>query len=59
MPSATAVQTLDYYPYGGLRINNQVGGADVKNKYAGTEFDASSGLNYMKARYQDPARGQF
>jgi RHS repeat-associated protein len=31
----------------------------VRNKSAGTVYDALSGLNYMHARYQDPQRGQF
>jgi RHS repeat-associated protein len=31
----------------------------VRNKYAGTVYDALSGLNYMQARYQNSSRGQF
>ncbi|OGZ95310.1 MAG: hypothetical protein A3I44_01700 [Candidatus Sungbacteria bacterium RIFCSPLOWO2_02_FULL_51_17] len=57
--SGTVVQTMDYYPYGEARLDIQVGGVDEKRKFTGHEYDASSGLNYMKARYQDPRRGAF
>lgn len=57
--AGTVVETLDYYPYGSIRIDNKTSGANEKRKYAGTEFDQSSGLNYMQARYQDSNRGQF
>jgi RHS repeat-associated protein len=58
--SSTIVENLDYYPYGGIRIDSKVGiyGGE-KNKYAGTQYDGTSGLNYMQARYQDASRGQF
>jgi len=53
----SAVQALDYYPYGGRRIN---AGTDVsRREFAGTEYDASTNLNYMMARYYSPVRGQF
>ncbi len=53
-------ETTDYYPYGGQRIDTKAGGyGGEKRKYAGTEYDALSGLNYMQARYQDPQRGEF
>jgi RHS repeat-associated protein len=58
--SGTPVETLDYYPYGGLRIDDKVGGNQgEKRKYIGQEYDSESGLNYLQARYQDPTRGQF
>src|SRR5207245_11603963 len=53
------VQTLDYYPYGSLRINNKVGGADEKRKFIGQMYDDSSQLSYLQARYYDGSRGQF
>jgi len=31
----------------------------VRNKYAGTIYDALSGLNCAQARYQNSSRGQF
>ena len=57
--SGTVVQVLDYYPYGGQRIASSTGGVDSKKKYIGVDYDASSDLNYMAARYQSPTRGQF
>lgn len=58
--SANVVETLDYYPYGGVRTDNkQVGYVGERRKYAGTEFDNVSGLNYMMARYYNSTRGQF
>jgi RHS repeat-associated protein len=57
--SGTVAETLDYYPYGGLRIDAKSNYGGVRNKYAGTVYDPLSGLNYMQARYQNPNRGQF
>jgi RHS repeat-associated protein len=58
--AGNVVETLDYYPYGGLRIDTKAPAyTGEKRKYAGTEYDATSGLNYMQARYQNPTRGQF
>jgi RHS repeat-associated protein len=52
-------QTVDYYPYGSLRINTRNTNLDEKRKFTGHEYDSEVGLNYMMARYQEPARGQF
>ena len=58
--STTAtVQTIDYVPYGNVRFNQQTGSFNEQRKYAGTEFDPASDLNFMMARYQDGGRGQF
>jgi RHS repeat-associated protein len=58
--SGTVVETLDYFPYGGARTDYKVGTYDgEKNKYAGTQYDSLSSLNYMQARYRSPGRGQF
>jgi RHS repeat-associated protein len=58
--SGTVVETLDYYPYGGQRVDKKVGSyVGEKNKYAGTQYDSVANLNYMQARYQDSAGGQF
>ena len=54
--SGTAVQTLDYYPYGCSRIN---GGQDVSARKFIGQFSDGTGLNYLQARYEDPSRGQF
>jgi RHS repeat-associated protein len=57
--SSTVAEGLDYFPYGGLRIDTKTNYGGVRNKYAGTVYDALSGLNYMQERYQQPSRGQF
>jgi RHS repeat-associated protein len=49
----------DFYPYGGIRVDTKTNYGGVRNKYAGTVYDALSGLSYMQERYQDPGRGQF
>jgi RHS repeat-associated protein len=51
------VQTLDYYPYGGTRISVATS-TNEKRKFIG-QFTDDSGLDYLNARYMDPARGQF
>lgn len=58
--SGAGMETLDYYPYGGIRVDNKAssyGGS--KRKYIGQLYDAGTGLNYLNARYQNPAQGQF
>jgi RHS repeat-associated protein len=58
--AGTITETLDYYPYGGIRLDNASSSSqNEKRKYAGTEFDQATNLNYMQARYQNPAQGQF
>jgi RHS repeat-associated protein len=54
----TVVQTLDYYPYGATRISTNTGGTDSARKYV-NRFADQSNLDYLNARYYDPARGQF
>jgi RHS repeat-associated protein len=54
--SGTVVETTDYYPYGGTRIDT--GSNALSRKYVG-QFADISGLDYLQARYQDPQRGQF
>jgi RHS repeat-associated protein len=56
--SETVVETLDYYPYGEVRINTSTAGADSARKYIG-QFADDSGLNYFNARYYSSDRGQF
>jgi RHS repeat-associated protein len=57
--SSSVVESLDYFPYGGLRADTKTNYGGVRNKYAGTVYDALSNLNYMQARYQNSSRGQF
>lgn len=55
------IQTLDYYPYGEVRLNEQNTEFDERNKYTGHELDSDSetDLYYANARYYDPKIGRF
>jgi RHS repeat-associated protein len=55
--SGTLVQTLDFYPYGATRVSFSTS-TNEKRQFIG-QFSDSSGLDYLNARYYDPARGQF
>ena len=57
--SGTVVQTLDYYPYGGLRINSTSRNYSGAGRQYLNRFADQSGLDYLQARYYDPSRGQF
>ena len=54
-----AAQVLDYYPFGDIRLNEQEGSFDEQRKFTGHEYDDDTDLNYMIARYQNPAIGRF
>ena len=51
----------DYFPYGSMRIDETSSpqGSKEQRKYIGQEFDVSTGLSYLNARYYDGNRGQF
>jgi RHS repeat-associated protein len=51
------VQTLDYYPYGSLRLSVATR-TNERRKYV-NRFSDDSGLSYLSARYYDQNRGQF
>ncbi len=51
-------ETLDYYPYGSLRLKEQIV-YDTPHKFAGSVHDTNTELNYMNARYYQGSRGQF
>ena len=53
------VQTVEYYPFGGIYGNTRTTSLDEVRKFIGHEYDSGVGLNYMRARYEDPGRGQF
>lgn len=58
--SGLLTESLQYYPYGALRTDTLVGNySGEKRKFIGQQYDGSTALNYLNARYQDPARGQF
>ena len=50
-------QALDYYPYGAPRINTGTDASD--RRFIGQFADDATSLDYLNARYYDPARGQF
>lgn len=53
------LEAIDYLPYGEIRVDQKSGAYSERRKYAGHEYDASTGLSYQKARYYDPALGKF
>jgi RHS repeat-associated protein len=53
------VQTLDYYPFGSIRVDEEYQNFDETKKYTGHEFDDESGLYYAQARYYDSEIGRF
>ena len=55
--SGTVVQTNDYYPYGDTRLST--GSYSDQRGYIGEQYDASTNLNYLNARYYQNGRGQF
>lgn len=52
-------QTLDYYPFGEVRINDKVTSFDEGKQYGGHYFDDDTDLNYMRARYYKGQTGRF
>jgi len=42
-----------------MRMDTKTNYGGVRNNYAGTVNDALTCLNYMRARYQNSARGQL
>lgn len=56
--SGTIVQTIDYYPYGAIRINSN-SGSDQRRKFTGHEYDTGTGLTYANARYLNTDIGRF
>jgi RHS repeat-associated protein len=56
---AQVIQVVDYYPYGNLRLNNQYDNFNEKRKFTGHEYDSSTGLSYMEARYESGTQGRF
>jgi RHS repeat-associated protein len=55
--AGTVKQALDYYPYGAQRINTGMDASD--RRFIGQFGDDATSLDYLNARYYDPARGQF
>jgi len=58
--SGTIVETLQYFPYGKIRIDNTAGSyAGEVRKYIGQEYDSATSLSYLQARYYNGTQGQF
>lgn len=55
--AGTLAQTLDYYPFGVQRISS--GTHNEQRQYIGQVYDATTGLDYLNARYYEGARGGF
>jgi RHS repeat-associated protein len=51
-------QSFDYAPYGSLLAGSNTGATTVARQFIGQYSDAS-GLDYLNARYYQPAQGQF
>jgi hypothetical protein len=49
--SGTVQEVLEYYPFGGIRVNQQASSVGEQRRFTGHEFDTGTGLNYMDARY--------
>jgi RHS repeat-associated protein len=53
------IQSLDYYPFGETRINENHANYNERRMFTGHEYDEEIGLYYAQARYYDPAIGRF
>lgn len=52
-------ELLDYYPYGGIRLDQKAASFDEVKKFTGYEHDTDTGLEYAKTRYYHSTNGQF
>jgi RHS repeat-associated protein len=57
--SGTIAQLLDYYPYGATRVSSTTYPTNEKRQYIDQFSDTQTGLDYLNARYYNPAQGQF
>jgi len=57
--AAVREETTDYYPFGGIRINNSTTGYSEQRKFSGHEYDTETNYSYMNARYYDGKVGRF
>jgi RHS repeat-associated protein len=53
------LQLVDYYPYGGTRLDEQAGTDDNPYMYNGKELDEDTGLYYYGARYYNAEVARF
>ena len=52
-------QTLDYYPFGGIRVNDRNSVFDEQRKFTGQEYDDDTNLHYYVQRYYNQDVGRF
>lgn len=57
--SGNVIESVDYYPYGEIRIDAKTTTYENKHKFTGKELDESDNLYYYGARYYDPSIGRF
>jgi RHS repeat-associated protein len=57
--STTAIQVLDYYPYGSTRVNQTTGGFNEGKQFIGQYSDPETNLSYLQARCYDGSKGEF
>ncbi|MBI2627735.1 RHS repeat-associated core domain-containing protein [Candidatus Nomurabacteria bacterium] len=57
--TGAVVETLDYLPFGGVRVDKKENAFSEQRKYIGQEYDADTKLNYLNARYYDGSVGRF
>ena len=56
--SGNLAQWLDYAPYGSVIASQNTGTTTAARQYIG-QYSDPSGLDYLNARYYNPAQGQF
>ncbi len=57
--TGTQEELTDYYPFGGIRLDDKATSYTEQRKYIGQEYDADTGLNYLNARYYNGTTGRF
>lgn len=59
-PDNKPAETIDYYPFGEIRLDNTIAGQDPQQKkFLSQDFDSSTDLNYLNARYYNSNIGRF
>lgn len=55
------VETTDYYAFGDTRLSQQAENSDFteQRKFIGQEYDTTTGLNYLNARYYNATLAKF
>ncbi|MCX6718452.1 MAG: CHAP domain-containing protein [Candidatus Staskawiczbacteria bacterium] len=53
-------ETIDYFPFGQIRLDNTATGQNPQQKkFLGQDFDSSTGLDYLNARYYNSSIAKF